>query len=141
MGYATRDDLVSRFGETEVAQLSDRANTGQINEAVVADKLADAEAEIDAYLGGRFKLPLQVVPEVLKRVACDIARYHLQDDRATEDVVRRYKDAITFLQLIVKGTVSIGADPLGQTPAASDLPDFAGGERTFDARSLKDFTR
>lgn len=141
MSYATQADLVSRYGETEIIQLSDRANTGVIDSGVVEDKLADADAEIEAYLGMRFALPLAVVPTVLKRVACDIARYHLYDNRATDDVVRRYKDAIAFLSALAAGKVSIGIDPVaGTTPAASDVPVVDAAPQVFDRGTLGDFT-
>lgn len=141
MSYATQADLVARYGETEIIQLSDRANTGEIDAAVVAAKIADADAEIDAYLAARFDLPLQVVPTVLQRVACDITRYHLYDDRATEDVVRRYKAAIEFLLAVLKGTVSIGVDAAGAEPAGTDLPMIDAAPPTFGRRLLGDFTR
>lgn len=142
MSYATQDDLVSRFGETEIIQLSDRANTGVIDSGVVADKLADADAEIEAYLGARYALPLAVVPTVLVRVASDIARYHLYANRATDDVVRRYKDAIAFLAGVAAGKISIGIDTTaGTTPAASDVPQVATVPQVFDAGTILDFRR
>ncbi|HEL3750004.1 TPA: DUF1320 domain-containing protein [Stenotrophomonas maltophilia] len=140
MPYATQADLVDRYGEKEIIQLSDRANTGEIDPAVVAAKLADADAEIDAYLASRFDLPLLAVPTVLKRVACDVARYHLYDDRATDDVVRRYKAGIEFLLAVVKGTVSIGVDPVGTEPTGTDLPLVDAASPRIDARTLRDFT-
>lgn len=141
MPYATQADLVERFGETEIIQLSDRDRTGAIDSAVVTAKLADADAEIDAYLATRYTLPLASVPTVLKRVACDVARYHLFDDRVTDDVRRRYEDALKFLQAVAKGTVSIGVDPIGQAPASSDLPDHCAPDPVFDRQTLGDFTR
>lgn len=141
MPYATQADLVERFGETEIIQLSDRDRTGAIDSAVVTAKLADADAEIDAYLATRYTLPLASVPTVLKRVACDVARYHLFDDRVTDDVRRRYEDALRFLQAVAKGTVSIGVDPIGQAPANSDLPDHYALDPVFDRQTLGDFTR
>jgi phage gp36-like protein len=140
MSYATQADLVSRFGETEMIQLSDRTNTGEIDEAVVTAKIADADAEIDAYLASRFDLPLPVIPTVLVRVACDIARYHLSDDRATEDVIRRYNAALDFLKAVVKGLVSIGVDAAGVEPTGTDLPAVDAGPLVFDRRTLGDFT-
>ncbi|WP_282265935.1 phage protein Gp36 family protein [Stenotrophomonas sp. PS02298] len=139
MSYATQADLVARFGETEIIQLSDRDNAGEIDAVVVAAKLADADAEIDAYLATRYSLPLATVPTVLKRVACDVARYHLFDDRATDDVRRRYEDALKFLQAVAKGLVSIGVDPVGQAPASTDLPEHCAPEPVFNRSTLGDF--
>ncbi len=51
MAYATVKDMVARFSELEVIQLTDRNQDGLIDEDVAAVALADATAEIDAYLG------------------------------------------------------------------------------------------
>lgn len=139
MPYATQSDLVSRFGETEIIQISDRANAGVIDAAVVTDKLADADAEIDAYLARRYTLPFATVPTVLKRVACDVARYHLYDNRPTDDVRKRYEDAIKFLKGVGDGSISIGVDPIGQTPTASDMPDYVAEAPVFNRHTLGDF--
>lgn len=141
MPYATQQDLVDRYSETEIIQLSDRAKTGAIDVAVVAAKLADADAEIDSYLVGRYTLPLVPVPLVLARIACDIARYHLFDDNATEQVTTRYKDAIRFLESLAKGTVSLGpGDADGTTPPSGGLPEYCAAPRVFDRDTLKGFT-
>lgn len=137
--YATLADLISRFGETEIIQLSDRSGTGAIDSAVVDAKLADASAEVDAYLQGRYTLPLAVVPLSLKRIAADIARYHLYDDRATEQVTQRYKDAIKFLESVAKGVVQLGLDPASQPAPASGGPQFTVPGRIFTRDTLSDY--
>lgn len=141
MAYASLQDMVERFGETEMIQMSDRSMTATALDAtVVAAKLADADAEIDGYLGQRFTLPLASVPTVLKRIATDIARYHLYDDRATEQVTKRYDGAIAFLKGVAKGDVSIGVDPSGDVPAqAIGAPAFVEGESVFARGKLRDF--
>jgi len=72
MSYATSDDLAARFGATELDQLADRNGDGLPDDGVVQGALADADAEIDAYLAGRYPLPLAHVPPVLARIACDM---------------------------------------------------------------------
>lgn len=139
MSYATQADMIIRFDEREIVELTDRAGVGVLNATVLADKLADADAEIDSYLQGRYALPLTSVPIVLVRVACDIARYHLYDNRATEAVTQRYKDAIAFLRGIAKGDIHLGADALNQSPAVSSAPEFDAPERVFGRGALDDF--
>lgn len=142
MGYATVQDMIDEFGETELAQVSDRSlQAVAVNTVIVQKKLDDADAEIDSYLGVRYALPLPSIPPVLKRTACDIARYHLYDDRATERVIERYKYAIDWLKNVAKGIAQLGVDPL-----ASDAPAQVGGEPHVDAAdpvwsrdTLKDF--
>ncbi|HBY38461.1 MAG TPA: DUF1320 domain-containing protein, partial [Alteromonas sp.] len=75
MNYCTTNDLIDRFGESELIALSDRDNTGSVDAQVVSAAIADASALIDGYLGGRYALPLSVIPSVLPKLCGDIARF------------------------------------------------------------------
>lgn len=141
MPYATTQDLIDRFGEEELLQLADRDGDGVIDAAVVERAAADADAEIEGYLVGRYALPLESVPPVLSRIACDMARYHLYDDLATETVRTRYEDARRLLESIAAGKVqlglpaSAGAAPVSGSPEVdSDAP-----ARVFTRDSLEGF--
>lgn len=140
MPYATLQHLVERFGEDELIRLSDRAGSGAIDAGVVDGKLADADAEIDGYLAGRYTLPLATVPVALRRIGCDIARYHLYDDRVTEAVQKRYDDAIKFLRMVAKGEVQLGVDTGGEEPVVSAAPDWYEGAPVWSREALRDFT-
>ncbi len=137
MGYATQQDMVDRYAEAELIQLTDRSNTGAINTTVLGQALADADALIDGYLAGRYALPLSTVPVALKRYACDITRYLLHDNAATEEVRSRYEDAKKFLELVSKGSIALGLSSTGgQAVEAdgaqmeSDTPVFRRGSST-----------
>lgn len=143
MGYATVQDMIDRFSEDEIARLSDRTGRGTaVVEAIVLAKLADADAEIDGYLQARYALPLASVPPVLLRIATDIARYHLYDDRATEQVTLRYKDAVAYLKLLAKGEVALTPSPGEDAPGAggAGMPMYDAPDRVFTTEGLKDFT-
>lgn len=113
MTYATQQDLIDRIGAVELAQLTDRTNGVVIDAAVLGRALADADAEIDGYLATRYQLPLATVPTVLVRLAADIARYRLYDDRTTDAVRQRYDDATKLLGNMAKGLVMLDG---GVTP-------------------------
>lgn len=121
--YADVADMVARFGDLEVMQISDRNADGQIDDDVVLVALADATAEIDAYLG-RFKQPFAEVPPILKRLCCDIARYRLTATsgvQITEEIRIRYKiDVLDLLKALAKGEVQLGLDSAGEQVAASE---------------------
>ena len=123
MAYATGEDMVARFSELEVIQLTDRNQDGLIDEDVAAVALADATAEIDAYLG-RFKRPFTDVPPILKRLCCDIARYRLTAANGvliTDEIRNRYKiDVLDLLRAMAKGEVQLGVDDSGQEVAAGE---------------------
>ena len=121
--YAGVQDMVARFGDLEVLQLSDRQQQGVIDTAVVETALADATAEIDAYLG-RFKQPFTETPPILRRLACDIARYRLTATSGvliSDEIRNRYKiDVLELLKALSRGEVQLGLDSAGAQVATSD---------------------
>src|SRR3970040_397704 len=129
--YATQQDLVDRFGAVELAQLTDRTAGTTIDAAVVGKALADADDTINGYLAVRYALPLASAPKILARLAADIARYALFEDRATEIVAQRYKDAIAYLEDVARGRVSLGLDAANQEPVQAGGPAVDAGDRTF----------
>lgn len=133
--YATRQNMIDRFGEAEIIQLTDRAErpTNVINDGVLNRALEDADGEIDSALAARYTLPLVSIPKVLVRIACDLARYHLYDDVAGESVRERYEDAKAYLKQLATGMMSLGLDSGNATIAA------ATGGATFN-ESRKDFS-
>lgn len=127
MPYATQQQLIDRFGEAELIQLTDRNNVGAIDTTVLNQAIADAGAEIDGYLAGRYQLPLATVPVILALYCGDITRYRLYDDGATEEVRKRYEDAMKFLRLVAEGKVRLGADE----PAPTGGAQMESGGRVF----------
>ena len=127
MSYASEAELRTRFGSQEVDLVSGRDPGGAT--AAIARALADAGAEIDAYLEARYALPLTGVPPVLARIACDIARYRLWAERAPDEVRQRYEDARRFLEALARGDVRLGL-PEAQQPAP---PSAMAAARTGDA--------
>jgi phage gp36-like protein len=121
MSYCTTEDLTTRFGEAEIIQLSDRARTGEIGQEVVDLAVADATAEIDSRLGGRFIIP-DPTPADLVRRASDIARFMLYDDRVTDEVRSRYEEAIAWLKDVAAGRAVIaGALPANDGEAGGGI--------------------
>lgn len=141
MGYAVKQDMIDRFGETELVQLTNKDNNAatSIDDPALDQALADANAEIDGYLAGRYTLPLVHVPLTLKRNACDIARYHLYDDRVTDQVQKRYDDALAFMRAVGKGSIGLGPDAAQQPAAAAGGPKTSESEREFTRDSLSDY--
>ncbi len=132
MQYATVQDLVDRFGEREMIQLTDLEI-----QSVQADKVQraidDAQAFADAYVGKAYSLPLtgctkpapapgdvhavlMVPPPQLTRIVCDVARYYLYQALAPEhEVYLRYKADDLELQAIDNGAAVL-ACPWGGSP-------------------------
>lgn len=110
MPYATQAQMQDRFGLPELIQLTDRdGSAGTVVAAVLDAALLDADQEIDSYLRAVRALPLAApISDRLVRVACDLARYHLYDDRAPDSVRDRYEDAIRWLRDVATGKASMG---------------------------------
>lgn len=102
----TLQDLIDRFGETELANLTDKENYAIIDETVINHAITDATAEVVGYLnptgliaGGVY---LGTPPKSLILKICDITRYYLYENGVTDIVEKRYKQAIDWLLLVQK---------------------------------------
>lgn len=117
--YASVADLVARFTEEQLVQLSDRSGAGVVDDAVVEQAIADASAVVDGYLAGRYadQLPLSPVPSVVVSYVCDLARANLYTDAMPDEVDKRAARATRFFELVGQGKLNLGASP---EPASSD---------------------
>ena len=113
--YCTQLDIAERIGQQELLQLTDRSRTGQVDSVAVERAIADAGAEMDGYLAGRYVLPFDPAPPLLVRIAVDIAVYQLFSVRRgggmVEDVRHRYRDAVKLLEGIAAGRIQLGQVP------------------------------
>lgn len=118
--YTSQALMTERFGERELIELTDREHSGEIDSAVLERAIADADALVNSYLAPRYRLPL--APELIAQsslgaVASDLARYHLYDGAATEEVEKRYERAVAWLKDVASGKASLGgADRAVATP-------------------------
>ncbi|MEZ7896018.1 MAG: DUF1320 domain-containing protein [Thauera sp.] len=144
MKYATLADMVTRFGQAELVQLTDTLHRPPttIDTTRVQIAIHDAQMEVDSAIGRIYRLPLAgcvrppvppatepsvVAPPQLTRLTCDIARYFLYDDAAPEhEVVRRYKQAWATLDDLASGTLQL-ACPWGGSPGELIAADAQSG--------------
>lgn len=138
MTYATLPEMVTRFGEPELVQRTDRVDGVAIDTVVLGNALADADAEIDSYLAGRYTLPLASTPVVLVRLAADIARYRLYDDGVPETVRQRYEDAVSLLKRFASGDVQL-AGMQGVAVAGVETAYHAFSPRQITDDSMRGF--
>ncbi len=138
--YATSAQLTARFGEDELVSLTDRDGTaGTIVAAVLDVALTDASALINGYLAGRYTLPLATPPAMLERLCCDIARYGLYDNGASEQVSKRFDDSVRFLEMVAAGKITLGITTQGESPVSNDLPTIESDGSVFNRRQSKGF--
>lgn len=131
----TLQDLIDRFGEDELAKLTDRQNYQVIDDAVIDRAINDACSEMATYLhpaglisinrlGNMTYLPATKPPQALVLKTCDIARYYLYENGTTEIVEKRYDDAIKWLDKVKK-------DPTMLTGAVAPTTDGTSGVVVF----------
>jgi len=163
MTYATAANLLERFDAEEIAQRTDRSIPRLVTAAMlrtaaaggdmsgftapeqaaaaaalalINEALADADSEIDGYVATRYSVPLTPAPSIVKRLACDLVRYHLYDDQATETIQKRRDAAVAVLRDIAAGKVSLGTTATGDTaPAAQGgMVEMTSPDRVFARR-------
>ena len=146
MTYASATSMTNRFGQDELFALADPDDSGTVNQTVLGQALEDADAVINGYLASKYALPLTTVPPMLEILACDIARYRLASViNVTEQIKDRYDQAITYLEKVARGTISLGVDSTGEQAVQTGGPEgenriFAAGRgRVFDGRDLADY--
>jgi phage gp36-like protein len=126
--YLTAAEFIERYSEREAVMLSAEGNQSTVNTVRLERGLADASAQVDAYLARRFALPLAdattqalTVPDMIKRLTGDIARYLMTGThiRETDAIRNRYKDALDQLDRIATGKVSMGVElVMASSPSA-----------------------
>jgi phage gp36-like protein len=108
---------------------------------LVEESIRSADAEINGYLAKRYELPLSKVPENISKYSKDIAVFNLFsrigiDQGERESVyMTRYKNAIRYLETVVKGVVDLGLKPVGQV--ASTGFQMSSSPRLFSRKSMR----
>lgn len=139
--YATVKAMKLKFGETILIRLTDteRPYQGVINMEKLDSAMQEANSEIDAYVGSRYPLPLQVIPPFLTEIGCNLARYYaVTGDLSENDPIKnRYESSIKTLTKISKGELTLGSSPAGESKpvqTSSNNVVFAVGRRDFGNR-------
>lgn len=141
MGYATVQDMIDRFGETEMIRLSQPED--RTAEAVLAAKvetaLADNSGLVDDYLRALYRTPLSSPPESVVRAVCVLARYDLAKGERTEPTEQMRldrKEVIGWLEGIAAGEVKIDAPSAG-SPGAGHGARVSDRCDIFNDRNLR----
>lgn len=140
--YASVQDLIARFGQRELIQLTNGPeDPGTAVIAAPAElALTDASSTIDGYLRSRYRLPLAAVPQRLVGLACDIARFGLMHGEGkipTDQAKDAHDRAIAFLRDVAKGVADLGLDAAGSPAPETEGARFGGSGRLFSRDSLR----
>ncbi len=113
MHYCTRADIGKAIPELTLTQLSNDDPTAELpDESVIEDGVRQAEELVDGYLRGRYDLPLDPVPSVLRDAVVYLTRHWLYQRRPEgaipEAVKDSRKDTLKLLESIRDGVVTLG---------------------------------
>jgi phage gp36-like protein len=133
--YATLNDIESRLDPKHLAELADDNADGIRDTAVLEAAVADADSLIDSHLAGRYVLPFNPVPALLRRLSCDLAIAGLfarRREAASPLHEARAEAAARILDALSKGELTLAGAQIRPISASTTL----GLERRFDRDSL-----
>lgn len=126
MRYCTRADIGKAIPELTLTQLSnDDPAAMQPDEAVIEDGVRQAEELVDGYLRGRYNLPLDPVPTVLRDAAVYLTRHWLYQRRPEgalpEAVKDSRRDTLKLLESIRDGLITLGMSTGQAAPEPGEI--------------------
>lgn len=113
----TRDDLVNRYGEDDIAGLERNIKDPD----ATATRIADATREVSSYVSDY--LPLATVPGSLKDAVALITRYKLFKNKRPDDVNRDYDKLVLWLDKIASGKLALIDDDGNKIDKTGDFYD------------------
>jgi phage gp36-like protein len=142
MAYCSQADIVTLYSQELIDLLGDGSGSGGLSlttdNARIAAAISAASGIIDAYLTVKYALPIANPPEILKQLAIDIVVYRLAlfPLSRTEEMRKRYDDAVAFLKTLALGTTALPIQTAAQAAAAASggtpatTPPATGGAPT-----------
>jgi phage gp36-like protein len=109
--YIDKDFLLINVGQSELTEASD-FNEGSIeNTAKIEQSINMAEAYMNAKLSQAYILPVRgkdgSIPPLLQNIAVALTRMEYFQNRATEEIIIRCREARSQLNLIIQGKLDI----------------------------------
>lgn len=124
MAYCTLDDLKKCLPEEDLVQLTDDAGTGAIDTAKTDEAIASADALIEGYTRGRYVVPFDPVPDLIRQTSARLALYELfnrkQALKVPDQIRKTYEDQLALLDRLRKGEVILSATATSADGVASD---------------------
>ena len=126
MSYCVQTDIAKLLTPAQLVQLTDDDANGVADAAPITEAIAEADAEIDGYLGSRYTVPVSPVPALLRTFSVAISLWKLYGRRSISNERRRqeYEDAIAKLKDLAAGRMVLPATGGGEVASdGSDLPE------------------
>jgi phage gp36-like protein len=134
MAYCTVTDLKNTLPESQLIQLTDDNDTGQIDTEKLAEAIRKADDFIDGHIRGRYDLPLTTVPSMIRDISIRLSTWFLFRRSFSltlpEPLTEDYKDCVEILMRVQKGQISPFPNPPSQEPTfflSNSRPSVVGG--------------
>lgn len=143
--YCTVDDLRSQSSEDVLIRCTDDEGTGVIDQAIITEKINDAQMEIDSYCRAQYPVPFDPVPGLIRKLTVDLTLYNLISRRGLDEdspdviLVKRYRDAVKLLENLAKGIVTIGPAAAGAPPPMPQQASVVSSPRRFSRSNMEGF--
>ncbi len=119
MSYSTNDDLLNQMSFVELARLSGDDTGAAIDGERIGEARRNADGLIDTFLNGRYNLPFESVPEIIRTISIELTVYFLneyrfRDSMISSAVIAMKDNSLRLLGLIQSGDLKIaitGANP------------------------------
>ena len=143
MAYSTTTDLLARITSQTLVQLTDTGGTGNVDDTIVGNAIADSDSMINAMIAPVYQVPLTSVPPVIKEISATMSIYRLHLFRSVDPGVWKdeYERALMFLRSVAEGKAKLEgvvAEP-PTSGSLSDSVDFDSQKRSFSRDDLKEW--
>jgi len=147
--YLSQATLKERFdSERELSYLTGDEDTGVVESNDLDDAIEWAEGEMDVRLAVRYATPVSSseasVTAFLKRMAADLAEYHLiaRKPPVTDTTQAKYDQTIATLDKIAEGELVLpGASTASSTGSRAPRLSWSSSNRTLASNAARLFTR
>lgn len=143
--YGSLEEIRKRIPESELIQLTDDDSTGEVDETVILELISGVDELIDSHLRGRYSLPLDPVPPMVRAIALDLYLYEVYGHRPAFGIPETVKDKranqMKVLVAIKNGELQLGIAGAVTPPAATSANSIkaAGPQPVFTPDTLKNF--
>ena len=135
--YLNQEGLVRRYSERALVLLtnSDDYSAGAIEVERLQQAIDEAESLANSYIERRHPVPIAPVPPTLRRMVGDICYYLLHGEQVTDEVRKRYEQAMSWLRDIGAGRALLESGATGERQQS----DSADKVRSVSGRSRIDW--
>lgn len=141
MSYCTLTDILGRMDEADVIAYTDDDDAGVVDTDKTSQAIAAADALIDAHLSSRYAVPMSPVPDMIKKLAVDVAVYEIcsRRDRAPDGRRQVYEDALKLLEKLGRGIAVIPGATAAPESVRSGRAEITSSSRVFSRDSMTGF--